>query len=113
MPNIELVGLLCDRIDARIAADPALAAKFKDCPASHGRRCRDLMTFVTDRPGHDRRYAICADKLFNELGFRARISLAEGMARTVDWYINGEAWWQPIQSGAYRDWMKQQYGAAH
>ncbi len=113
MPNIELVGLLCDTIDARIVADPALATKFKDCPASNGRRCRDLMTFVPDRPGHDRRYAICADKLFNELGFRARISLADGMARTVDWYIGGEAWWQPIQSGAYRDWMKQQYGTAH
>jgi dTDP-glucose 4,6-dehydratase len=104
--------LLCGQIDARIAASPELAARFKDCPASSGRHCRELMTFVKDRPGHDRRYAICADKLFDELGFRARISLADGMARTVDWYIANEAWWQPIQSGAYRDWIKQQYGAA-
>jgi dTDP-glucose 4,6-dehydratase len=112
LPNIELVRMLCDQIDARIAASPDLAARFKDCPASSGRHCRDLMTFVKDRPGHDRRYAICADKLFDELGFRARISLADGMARTVDWYIVNEAWWQPIRSGAYRDWIKQQYGAA-
>jgi dTDP-glucose 4,6-dehydratase len=112
LPNIELVRMLCDQIDARIAASPDLAARFKDCPASSGRHCRELMTFVKDRPGHDRRYAICADKLFDELGFRARISLADGMARTVDWYIVNEAWWQPIQSGTYRDWIKQQYGAA-
>jgi dTDP-glucose 4,6-dehydratase len=112
LPNIELVRMLCGQIDARIAASPELAARFKDCPASSGRHCRELMTFVKDRPGHDRRYAICADKLFDELGFRARISLADGMARTVDWYIANEAWWQPIQSGAYRDWIKQQYGAA-
>lgn len=112
LPNIELVRTLCDQIDARIAANPQIAARFKDCPAASGRHCRELMTFVKDRPGHDRRYAICADKLFGELGFRARISLADGMARTVDWYIANEAWWQPIQSGAYRDWIKQQYGAA-
>jgi dTDP-glucose 4,6-dehydratase len=112
LPNIELVRMLCDQIDARIAASPDLAARFKDCPASSGRHCRELMTFVKDRPGHDRRYAICADKLFDELGFRARISLADGIARTVDWYIVNEAWWQPIQSGTYRDWIKQQYGAA-
>ncbi len=112
MPNIELVGILCDAVDRKIAADEALAARFPDCPATSGRTCRELITFVKDRPGHDRRYAICADKLAGELGYRARTAFADGLARTVDWYLSNERWWRRIQSGAYRDWIKQQYGAA-
>ena len=112
VPNIELVGLLCDEIDRRFVADGKAAARFPDCPAARGGSCRELMTFVKDRPGHDRRYAICADKLFHELDFRARTALGEGLAMTIDWYLANEEWWRPIQSGAYRDWVKQQYGAA-
>jgi dTDP-glucose 4,6-dehydratase len=112
MQNIELVGLLCDEIDRRFAANEDLAARFPDCPAAKGKRTRDLMSFVKDRLGHDRRYAICADKLSNELGFRAGTTLTEGLARTVDWYLGSEAWWRRIQSGAHRDWIKLHYGVA-
>lgn len=112
MPNIELVGLLCDEIDRCFGRDQGLAARFPDCPAANGKSTRALMHFVKDRPGHDRRYAICADKLSHELGFQARITLADGLARTVDWYLSNELWWRRIQNGAYRDWIKQQYGAA-
>jgi dTDP-glucose 4,6-dehydratase len=108
--NIDLVQLLCDELDRRFAADRSLAARFPNCPAANGRSTRELMTFVKDRPGHDRRYATCADKLANELGFRATTPLAEGLRRTLDWYLNNEEWWRGIQSGAYRDWMKLQYG---
>ena len=111
MPNIELVGLLCDEIDRRFAEDERLAARFPDCPVAKGGSTRELMTFVKDRPGHDRRYAICADKLSHELGFRAETKLADGLARTVDWYLTNEAWWRRIQSGAHRDWIKLHYGA--
>jgi dTDP-glucose 4,6-dehydratase len=111
MSNIELVGTLCDAIDRRFADDGGLAAKFPDCPAAHGESTRALLTFVRDRPGHDRRYAICADKLAGELGFRATTGLADGLARTIDWYLANEAWWRRIQSGAYRDWIKLNYGA--
>jgi dTDP-glucose 4,6-dehydratase len=111
LPNIELVGMLCDEIDRRFA-DKKLAARFPDCPAARGGRCRELMTFIKDRPGHDRRYAICADKLSDELGFRASTTLADGLASTIDWYLAHEGWWRPIQTGAYRDWIKQHYGAA-
>lgn len=52
---------------------------------------------VKDRPGHDRRYAICADKLAHELGFRAETTLAEGLRCTVDWYLDNEGWWRAIQ----------------
>jgi dTDP-glucose 4,6-dehydratase len=112
MTNIELVGLLCDEIDRRFAANERLATRFPDCPAAKGKRTRDLMSFVKDRPGHDRRYAICADKLSHELDFRAGTTLAEGLARTVDWYLGNEAWWRRIQSGAHRDWIKLHYGVA-
>ena len=110
--NIELVGYLCDEIDRRFAADRSLAARFPRCLAARGGSTRELITFVKDRPGHDRRYAICADKLEHELGFRAETELANGLRRTVDWYLNNERWWHAIQTGAYREWMKLQYGAA-
>ncbi len=112
MTNIDLVQLLCEEIDSRFAADGNLAARFPDCPAAKGESTSRLMSFVKDRPGHDRRYAICADKLAHELGFRARTSLAEGVGRTIDWYLNHEDWWQSIRSGSYREWIKMQYGTA-
>jgi dTDP-glucose 4,6-dehydratase len=111
MPNIELVGLLCDELDRHFANDQSLAARFPDCPAAGGGSTRALMTFVNDRPGHDRRYAICADKLAHELGFRAETALADGLARTVGWYLSNEPWWRRIENGAYRDWVKLHYGA--
>ncbi|HEX4040412.1 MAG TPA: GDP-mannose 4,6-dehydratase, partial [Xanthobacteraceae bacterium] len=111
MTNIELVGMLCDEIDRRFADDRTLAARFPDCRAAKGESTRGAMGFVSDRPGHDRRYAICANKLSEEFGFQAKTTLAEGLARTVDWYLANETWWRRIQSGAYRDWIKLQYGA--
>jgi dTDP-glucose 4,6-dehydratase len=66
--------------------------------APHGR----LITYVTDRPGHDRRYAIDATKLETELGWRAREDFASGLDKTVCWYLSNEAWWQPLRKGAYR-----------
>src|SRR5262245_55589189 len=86
MTNIDLVGALCAAIDARFAREGSLAARFPDCPASRGARCEELIIFVRDRPGHDRRYAICADKLDGELGYRAETSFAAGIDRTLDWY---------------------------
>ena len=72
MANVDLVGMLCDEIDRRFSEDKSLAARFRDCPGAVGRSCRELITFVKDRPGHDRRYAICADRTSRELGFRGR-----------------------------------------
>jgi dTDP-glucose 4,6-dehydratase len=112
MGNIDLIGLLCDEIDRRFAAEKAMCLRFPRCPAANGASVRKLMTFVKDRPGHDRRYATCADRLRRELGFEAKTPLAEGLRRTLDWYLANERWWRAIQSGAYRDWVKLQYGAA-
>jgi len=108
--NIDLVQTLCDLVDARFAADPALARHFPQAPAATGRPTRDLIAFVQDRPGHDRRYAINAAKIARELGFAPRVTFAQGLGQTLDWYLRNEPWWRAVQSGAYRDWIAAHYG---
>ncbi len=70
-----------------------------------------LIEFVTDRPGHDRRYSLACEKL-RGLGWSARVRFQEGLARTVDWYRDNEWWWAPIRSGAYREYYERHYGRA-
>jgi dTDP-glucose 4,6-dehydratase len=70
-----------------------------------------LIEYVTDRPGHDRRYSLSADKLTG-LGWSARVRFAEGLERTVDWYRQNGWWWEPIRSGVYREYYERQYGRA-
>jgi dTDP-glucose 4,6-dehydratase len=98
MANIDIVRLLCDEIDRRFAGNKFLGLQFPNCPAAKGGSTRELITFVKDRPGHDRRYAICANKLERELGFRAETSVIEGLSRTIDWYFANEAWWRALQT---------------
>ena len=86
--NLEVVEAICDALDARV-------------PLERGRPRRELITFVTDRPGHDRRYAIDSSKIERELGWHARESFASGLARTIDWYLENRWWWEPIRSGKY------------
>lgn len=71
-----------------------------------------LLTFVPDRPGHDRRYAIDPSKIERELGWRPRHTLEEGLRKTVRWYLHHTDWIRSVQSGAYREWISAQYGAA-
>jgi dTDP-glucose 4,6-dehydratase len=70
---------------------------------------RSLVRFVTDRPGHDRRYAIDASRARGELGFAPRHGFEEGLASTVAWYVEHRGWWERILSGAYRSWYERQY----
>lgn len=87
---------------ANIAIVEQICACLDDTrPRSEGRRYRDLITFVTDRPGHDRRYAIDAGKIRRELGWSAQESVESGLAATVKWYLENEGWWRPIVDGAY------------
>jgi dTDP-glucose 4,6-dehydratase len=95
--NIDLVRALCGRIDARFAADSTLAVRFPKSPAARGGRCEELITFVKDRLGHDRRYAIDGTRASNELGYRAARDLDRGLDETVDWYLANEAWWRPLR----------------
>jgi len=68
------------------------------------------MTFVTDRPGHDRRYAIDASKIERELGWKPAETFETGIAKTVTWYLANQDWVANVQSGGYRDWVEKQYG---
>ena len=108
--NRDVVGLICAAIDAAFAADRTLAARFPACPAASGAACGSLVSFVTDRPGHDHRYAIDASKLAAELGSRCSIGFDAGLRQTVNWYLDQEAWWRDVTSGAYKAWIDKNYG---
>lgn len=84
--NLEVVGALCDLLDEL-------------APAETSRR--KLITFVDDRPGHDARYAIDTTKIRRELGWRPQETFASGLRKTVQWYLDNRAWWEPIRSGRY------------
>lgn len=97
MPNLEIVRTICGLLDEL----------HPDSPVSpHA----DLMTFVADRPGHDRRYAIDARKIERELGWRPAETFATGIRKTVQWYLENRNWVEHVQSGAYREWVQQNYG---
>jgi dTDP-glucose 4,6-dehydratase len=71
-----------------------------------------LIEHIADRPGHDRRYSLSSAKLQEETGWEAQVHFAEGLERTVAWYRDNEAWWEPIRSGEYREYYEKQYGRA-
>jgi dTDP-glucose 4,6-dehydratase len=110
--NLEVVQLLCRLLDERLARDASLRARFPRCPSSRGGESASLITLVPDRPGHDRRYAIDAGRLERELGVCPRESFESGIRRTLDWYLDHEAWWRAVMDGSYRTWIDRQYGYA-
>ena len=71
---------------------------------------RSLITYVTDRPGHDRRYAIDARKIERELGWKPAETFETGIRKTVEWYLNNQDWVSNVLSGEYRQWIEKQYG---
>lgn len=70
---------------------------------------RSLITFVTDRPGHDRRYALSSSKIRRELGWKPKVSINAGLRKTVQWYVKNEIWWQGIKSGEYAQYYQEMY----
>jgi dTDP-glucose 4,6-dehydratase len=94
-PNIEIVHTVCALLD-EMRPDPA---------GSYSR----LITYVTDRPGHDRRYAIDARKVERELGWKPAETFDTGIRKTVRWYLDNTDWVAHVQSGAYRDWVDTNY----
>ncbi len=95
-PNIDIVHTICALLD-EMQPDPA---------GSYAR----LITYVTDRPGHDRRYAIDARKIERELGWKPVETFESGIRKTVRWYLDNQPWVGHVQSGAYREWVDTQYG---
>ncbi len=97
-PNIEIVKTICKLLDAQR-------------PRADGKSYAEQITYVTDRPGHDRRYAIDARKIERELGWKPAETFETGIAKTVAWYLDNAEWVQNVQSGAYREWVSKQYQA--
>lgn len=99
--NLEVVQMLCDILDE--LAPPA----DRRLPLA---TYRSLITYVADRPGHDRRYAIDAGKIERELGWKPVETFESGIRKTVKWYLDNQRWVANVMSGAYREWVKKQYG---
>ncbi|ALK87330.1 dTDP-glucose 4,6-dehydratase [Limnohabitans sp. 63ED37-2] len=95
-PNIEIVQTICQLLDEMR-------------PKADGGSYASQITYVTDRPGHDRRYAIDARKLEAELGWKPAETFETGIRKTVEWYLANPEWVQHVQSGAYREWVNKQY----
>jgi dTDP-glucose 4,6-dehydratase len=95
--NLEIVHTMCKVLDELVPNSPYV-------PHS------DLIQFVKDRPGHDRRYAIAADKIEKEIGWKPAHSFETGIDKTITWYLNNKSWWEKIKSGEYRNYYHQMYG---
>ena len=107
--NLALVETLCAVADQAFAETRDLCARFPGCPAARGAGSATLIQFVTDRPGHDRRYAIDCGKIERELGYRAQVNLKSGLRETFRWYVENEPWWRAVMDGSYRQWIKMHY----
>lgn len=97
--NLEVINTVCAILD-------------EQRPAANGQPYASLITYVKDRPGHDRRYAIDARKIERELGWKPAETFETGIRKTVRWYLDHGAWVDNITSGAYREWVSKQYGAS-
>ncbi len=100
--NIDIVNLLCSMLDKRFADDPELRAAYPDCPAAGAQPCDSLIEYVTDRAGHDFRYAIDTTYIKQELGYEPAVTFEVGIEKTVDWYLSHRVWWQSVLDGSYR-----------
>ncbi len=109
LPNITVIDTLCTAVDMAFAADPGLALRFPDAPAARGTATATLKTTVTDRPGHDRRYAIDETRARTELGYAPARDFATGFAATLAWYLANEDWWRAVLDGSYRQWVDANY----
>jgi dTDP-glucose 4,6-dehydratase len=96
--NLDVVNTLCAILDELQ-------------PRADGKSYKEQITFVKDRPGHDRRYAIDATKIERELGWKPAETFETGIRKTVRWYLDNQQWVQNVTSGAYRDWVQRQYAA--
>ncbi len=96
MPNLQIVKTICGLLDE---LHPSAAGPYER-----------LITFVKDRPGHDRRYAIDARKIEREIGWRPAETFATGIRKTVQWYLEHREWVANVQSGAYQNWINRNYG---
>ena len=96
LPNLHVIDTICSAVDEAFVQRPGLARAYPNSPSANNRSCAELKTFVNDRAGHDRRYAIDYSKIESQLGYRAQHSFAQGFSATLDWYLNQESWWRAL-----------------
>ena len=94
--NMDLIRTLIRQVDEKLGNEPGTSDR--------------LITYVTDRPGHDHRYAIDPTKLETELGWSPSVTFEEGLSLTIDWYLSNQEWAERVRSGTYRDYYDRQYG---
>jgi len=94
--NIDLIKLLCAQMDEKLGREAGESAQ--------------LITYIRDRPGHDRRYAIDASKISSELGWNPSVTFEEGLSQTIDWYLNNDKWLSHVTSGEYLKYYEEMYG---
>lgn len=107
--NIDIVKLICQLLDDKFADLEEMAVRFSKAPQNSGKKAESLITFVKDRLGHDRRYAIDAGKISTELDYTPAESFETGIRKTLDWYLANEEWWRRIMDGSYREWVEKNY----
>ncbi len=108
--NIDIVKLVCRLVDEQFAGGGRFGGRFPDAPQCRGEKAESLITYVTDRLGHDRRYAIDATKCRAQLGYVPHESFETGIRKTIAWMFDNEAWWRAVMDGSYRDWLHKHYG---
>jgi dTDP-glucose 4,6-dehydratase len=96
LPNLEVIAAICREVDRAFAEVEGLAARYPQAPAAKGVATETLKTFVTDRAGHDRRYAIDETKARAELNYAPKHGFDEGLRQTLRWYLDHESWWRPL-----------------
>ncbi|TWH78840.1 dTDP-glucose 4,6-dehydratase [Novosphingobium taihuense] len=96
LPNMAVIDRICAEVDRAFDEVEGLVARYPDAPAAHGRKTSELKTFVEDRKGHDRRYAIDETKARATIGYVPQHNFENGLRQTLHWYLDNEAWWQAL-----------------
>ncbi|MEP1383336.1 MAG: dTDP-glucose 4,6-dehydratase [Paraglaciecola sp.] len=96
--NIDIVKLVCEKMNQAFATSTELQEKYPDAAKAIKGRAENLITYVTDRAGHDRRYAIDATKTNNELQYKPEETFESGITKTIDWYLVNDSWWKPLSN---------------
>ncbi|MFL0800327.1 MAG: dTDP-glucose 4,6-dehydratase [Agarilytica sp.] len=107
--NIDIVKLICQLMDEQFSHSSDLVVRFPEAIAAKNAESASLITYVKDRPGHDRRYAIDPKKANDILGYQPDESFETGIRKTIQWYLDNQSWWSAVMDGSYKEWVSKQY----
>lgn len=107
--NIDIVKLICALMDEQFKDNSELKDRFPEAKSAHAHASESLITYVKDRPGHDRRYAIDPNKANSVLNYQPQESFETGIRLTIEWYLANQQWWASVMDGSYKEWVDKQY----